>query len=55
MGIPAAHGNTYPLSRRCGAPEEGEFADAELLRGVVVAQGVRENWRPVPYHQVHDS
>ncbi|MGW3654247.1 hypothetical protein ACWD6R_00335 [Streptomyces sp. NPDC005151] len=44
VGIPAAHGNTYPLSWRCGAPEEGEFVDAELLHGVVVAQLVRENW-----------
>lgn len=38
VGIPAAHGNTYPLSWRCGAPEDGDFVDAELLHGVVTAQ-----------------
>ncbi|MGW1230263.1 hypothetical protein [Streptomyces sp. NPDC001478] len=42
MGIPAAEGNTYPLSRRCGAPEYGDFVDAELLHGVVTAQLVPE-------------
>ncbi|MFY0509876.1 hypothetical protein ACOMD4_05645 [Streptomyces anulatus] len=38
MGIPAPDGNTYPLSWRCGAPEEDEFVDAELLHGLVLAQ-----------------
>ncbi|MEV8022770.1 hypothetical protein AB0O76_42050 [Streptomyces sp. NPDC086554] len=38
IGIPAAQGNTYPLSWRCGAPEQGVFVDAELLHGVVTAQ-----------------
>lgn len=42
VGIPAAHGNTYPLSWRCGPPEEGDFVDAELLHGVVTAQLVSE-------------
>ncbi|MEU6538003.1 hypothetical protein [Streptomyces sp. NPDC047000] len=38
VGIPAPDGNTYPLSWRCGAPELGEFVDAELLHGVLTAQ-----------------
>jgi hypothetical protein len=38
VGIPAPDGNTYPLSWRCGAPEVGEFVDAELLHGVLTAQ-----------------
>jgi hypothetical protein len=38
VGVPAAEGNTYPLSWRCGAPEVGEFVDAELLNGVLMAQ-----------------
>ncbi|MGW1296242.1 hypothetical protein [Streptomyces sp. NPDC002533] len=38
VGIPAAEGNTYPLSWRCGAPEEDEFVDPELLHGLVMAQ-----------------
>ncbi|MFB6940143.1 MULTISPECIES: hypothetical protein [unclassified Streptomyces] len=38
VGIPAPDGNTYPLSWRCGAPEEGEFVDVELLYGLVMAQ-----------------
>lgn len=38
VGIPAAHGNTYPLSWRCGPPEAGDYVDAELLHGVVSAQ-----------------
>ncbi|MEV5159625.1 hypothetical protein [Streptomyces sp. NPDC053728] len=38
VGIPAAHGNTYPLSSRCGPPQDGGFVDAELLYGLVVAQ-----------------
>ncbi|MGC4949198.1 hypothetical protein ACLQ2N_23755 [Streptomyces sp. DT224] len=42
VGIPAAHGNTYPLSWRCGPPEDGDFVDAELLHGVVTAQLVSE-------------
>ncbi|MFD0023648.1 hypothetical protein [Streptomyces sp. NPDC058382] len=42
VGIPAPHGNTYPLSWRCGAPEAGDFVDAELLHGVVTAQLVPE-------------
>ncbi|MEU9982313.1 hypothetical protein [Streptomyces sp. NPDC050856] len=38
VGIPAAHGNTYPLSWRCGPPVEGEFVDPGLLHAVVTAQ-----------------
>ncbi|MEV3857476.1 hypothetical protein AB0J38_24490 [Streptomyces sp. NPDC050095] len=38
VGIPAPHGNTYPLSWRCGAPAAGDFVDAELLHGVLLAQ-----------------
>ncbi|MET9589420.1 hypothetical protein ABZY45_00405 [Streptomyces sp. NPDC006516] len=38
MGIPAAHGNTYPLSWWWGPPQDGEFVDAELLYGLVMAQ-----------------
>ncbi|MGW4228663.1 hypothetical protein ACWEF9_05140 [Streptomyces sp. NPDC004980] len=38
VGIPAAHGNTYPLSWRCGPPQDGDFVDAELLYGLVMAQ-----------------
>ncbi|MEU1085232.1 hypothetical protein ACFYPN_11290 [Streptomyces sp. NPDC005576] len=38
VGIPAAEGNTYPLSWRCGSPEEGEYVDPELLHGLVRAQ-----------------
>jgi hypothetical protein len=38
VGVPAAEGNTYPLSWRCGAPEVGEFVDAELLPGLLMAQ-----------------
>ncbi|MGW8884656.1 hypothetical protein [Streptomyces sp. NPDC055749] len=42
VGIPAADGNTYPLSWRCGAPEQGEFVDAELLHALVLAQFVQD-------------
>lgn len=45
VGIPAAHGNTYPLSWRCGPPEVGDFVDAELLHGVVTAQLAPEDIR----------
>ncbi|WP_328872098.1 hypothetical protein OHT76_19370 [Streptomyces sp. NBC_00287] len=38
VGVPAPEGNTFPLSWRCGAPEAGEFVDAELLHGVLTAQ-----------------
>ncbi|WEH41315.1 hypothetical protein [Streptomyces sp. AM 2-1-1] len=38
VGVPAAEGNTYPLSWRCGAPEEGEYVDPELWHGLVRAQ-----------------
>ncbi|WP_156726752.1 hypothetical protein [Streptomyces apocyni] len=38
IGVPAARGNTYPLSWRCGAPVVGEFVDAALLHLVVMAQ-----------------
>ncbi|MGW1463430.1 hypothetical protein ACWCPT_03605 [Streptomyces sp. NPDC002308] len=38
VGIPGAEGNTYPLSWRCGAPEEDEYVDPELLHGLVRAQ-----------------
>ncbi|MEV7190959.1 hypothetical protein AB0N81_03995 [Streptomyces sp. NPDC093510] len=38
VGVPAAQGNTYPLSWRCGAPQEGVFVDGELLHGVLMAQ-----------------
>ncbi|PCG84857.1 hypothetical protein CIB93_16840 [Streptomyces sp. WZ.A104] len=41
VGIPAPDGNTYPLSWRCGAPEEEEeeeFVDPELPHGLVSAQ-----------------
>ncbi|MEU5654795.1 hypothetical protein ABZ802_04130 [Streptomyces sp. NPDC047737] len=38
VGIPAAHGNTYPLSWQCGPPQDGDFVDAELLYGLVMAQ-----------------
>ncbi|MET9802623.1 hypothetical protein [Streptomyces sp. NPDC006368] len=38
VGIPAAHGNTYPLSWRCGAPVEGGFVDPDLLHEIVTAQ-----------------
>ncbi|MFD6419169.1 hypothetical protein [Streptomyces sp. NPDC060194] len=38
VGIPAAHGETYPLSWRCGPPREGQFVDAALLHRVVLAQ-----------------
>ncbi|MZD10267.1 hypothetical protein GTW43_35100 [Streptomyces sp. SID5785] len=38
VGVPAASGNTYPLSWRCGPPRVGAFVDAELLHGVVTAQ-----------------
>lgn len=42
VGIPAPHGNTYPLSWRYGAPDDGDFVDAELLHGLVTAQLVPE-------------
>lgn len=38
IGVPAPEGNTYPLSWRAGPPEPGEFVDAELLHGVLLAQ-----------------
>lgn len=38
VGVPAPEGNTYPLSWGHGAPEVGEFVDAELLHGVLMAQ-----------------
>jgi hypothetical protein len=41
IGVPAPEGNTYPLSWRCDVPEVGEFVDAELLHGVLLAQFCR--------------
>lgn len=38
VGVPAAYGNTYPLSWRAGPPAVGEFVDPELLFAVVTAQ-----------------
>ncbi len=38
IGVPAPEGNTYPLGWGAGAPEAGEFVDAELLHGVLMAQ-----------------
>ncbi|MEU2492031.1 hypothetical protein [Streptomyces sp. NPDC007883] len=38
VGVPAADGNTYPLSWRAGPPAVGEFVDPELLFAVVAAQ-----------------
>ncbi|MEV6743790.1 hypothetical protein ACFVZJ_32190 [Streptomyces sp. NPDC058322] len=35
---PAPDGNTYPLSWRCGAPQDGEFVDLELFYRLVMAQ-----------------
>lgn len=42
VGVPAPHGNTFPLSWRCGPPQEGVFVDGELLHGVLMAQLVGE-------------
>lgn len=42
VGIPAPHGNTYPLHWRCGPPVEGKFVDPELLHVVVTAQLCRD-------------
>ncbi|GBQ03159.1 hypothetical protein SSP531S_46280 [Streptomyces spongiicola] len=38
VGVPAADGNTYPLSWRAGPPGVGEFVDPALLFAVVTAQ-----------------
>ncbi|WP_328318065.1 hypothetical protein [Streptomyces sp. NBC_00388] len=42
VGIPAPHGNTYPLHWRCEPPVEGTFVDPGLLHAVVTAQLCRD-------------
>lgn len=49
VGVPAPEGNTYPLTWRAGAPEVGEFVDAELLHGVLTAQLAHQCGTPERY------